>query len=186
MHFNRLVSIFCVEGGHAKDAVTDYKSWLVAIQKGDLLNKAMEELDVLDTRRGWTRSMLMVLSHLCELGIAECDRTLELPRTRTFLTGLLNDAVRPWINATYDAKATSFYEKMLHLKICPNLPTAFSLAPKPHHSHDQVRAKFLDGRTNLPPHRLSQVCCLIARGMYRFSKAEWRSSALWSSFPNEV
>jgi hypothetical protein len=104
LHFNRLVTIFSVEG-HAKAEAVDYKAWLVAIHKGDLLNHAMEGLDIMGARFGWTRSMLTVLSHLCDLGLAECDRTLDLPTTRTLLAALQKDAVEPWLNQTYDAKA---------------------------------------------------------------------------------
>ena len=48
--------------------------------------------------------MLTTLSHLCQHGIAECCRSLELTRTRTLLESLLNDAVTPWLNQANDDK----------------------------------------------------------------------------------
>lgn len=159
LHFNRLMSIIVPEVGSEKGSLIDVTSWLVAVNRERLLEKAME-LDVLSLRFGWTRSILYCVDHLA--GFVEYKCKTAHPPWRNVLwhaeTFRLNCS-GPWIVQANIVKKEGYVRRaVLDGKRLQNMCTRDEVRLYLHQSFCDLAIAVEDGQLNDANIALSGMC----------------------------
>ena len=98
----RLLNIVSVDQEHNGGGTVDFKAYLVALYKTNLLYAVMD-YPLMDLKYGWARQIVFALEHFCKFGIYEATR-MELPKTKWCIEQLLAETMQPWKNRAHEAK----------------------------------------------------------------------------------